>query len=105
MTIDRTRTLNGALAGATAAAVWWAQQRADMRVFGVPYDDAELLGTHAIDALAFQALAAGDTHQFCARRTAALVAHLGAFLKDRAALAPKDRDRPPLDAYFGEESA
>lgn len=45
MTIDRTRTLRGALAGATAAAVWWAQQRADMRVFGVPYDDAELLGT------------------------------------------------------------
>jgi len=45
MTIDRTRTLRGALAGATAAAVWWAQQRPDMRVFGVPYDDAELLGT------------------------------------------------------------
>lgn len=45
MSIDRNRTLRGALAGATAATVWWAQQRADMRGVGVPYDDAELLGT------------------------------------------------------------
>ena len=34
----------GALAGALAAAVWAAQQPADRRVFGVPYDDTELLG-------------------------------------------------------------
>lgn len=38
------RTLNGALAGALAAAVWAAQQPLDRRAFGVPYDDAELLG-------------------------------------------------------------
>jgi len=39
-----TRTLRGALAGAIAAAVWAAQQPLDRRVFGVPYDDTELLG-------------------------------------------------------------
>ena len=39
-----TRTLRGALAGATAAAVWAAQQPLDQRVFGVPYSDTELLG-------------------------------------------------------------
>lgn len=32
------------LAGAAAAAVWAAQQPLDMRVFGVRYDDTELLG-------------------------------------------------------------
>jgi hypothetical protein len=44
MAVDRTRTLRGALAGATAAAVWAAQQPLDQRAFGVAYDDAELLG-------------------------------------------------------------
>lgn len=45
MPIDRSRTLRGALAGAVAAAVWSVQQPLDMRMFGVPYDDTELLGT------------------------------------------------------------
>ena len=36
--------MNGALAGATAAAVWAAQQPLDKRVFGSGYDDVELLG-------------------------------------------------------------
>jgi hypothetical protein len=44
MAFDRTRTLRGALAGGVAAAVWAAQQPLDRRVFGVAYDDAELLG-------------------------------------------------------------
>jgi len=44
MALDRTRTLRGALAGAAAAAVWAAQQPLDRRVFGVAYDDTELLG-------------------------------------------------------------
>ena len=44
MALDRTRTLRGALAGAAAAAVWAAQQPLDRRVFGVDYDDVELLG-------------------------------------------------------------
>jgi len=44
MAVDRTRTLRGALAGATAAAVWAAQQPLDRRFFGVQYDDADLLG-------------------------------------------------------------
>lgn len=38
------RSINGALAGALAAAVWAAQQPADRRVFGSSYDDVELLG-------------------------------------------------------------
>jgi hypothetical protein len=37
------RTLKGALAGAAAAAVWLAQQPLDKRIFGFPYDDADLL--------------------------------------------------------------
>lgn len=45
MGIDRIRTLRGALAGATAAAVWAAQQPLDKRVFGVDHDDCALLGT------------------------------------------------------------
>ena len=38
------RPLNGALAGAGAAAAWAAQQPLDKRVFGSRYDDVELLG-------------------------------------------------------------
>jgi hypothetical protein len=44
MAFDRTRTMRGALAGGLGAAVWAAQQPLDKRVFGVSYDDAELLG-------------------------------------------------------------
>ena len=38
------RTVNGAMAGAAAAAVWAAQQPLDKRVFGTAYDDVEILG-------------------------------------------------------------
>ena len=44
MAIDRAKTARGALAGAVAAGVWAAQQPLDIKVFGVPYDDTELLG-------------------------------------------------------------
>jgi len=44
MPIDPASTARGAAAGAVAAAVWAVQQPADRRVFGVPYDDTELLG-------------------------------------------------------------
>ncbi|MCW2986762.1 MAG: hypothetical protein JWR63_4332 [Conexibacter sp.] len=44
MAIDRTRTARGALAGAVAAGAWALQQPLDQRVFGVRYDDTELLG-------------------------------------------------------------
>jgi hypothetical protein len=44
MAAHATRTLRGALAGAVAAGVWAAQQPLDKRVFGVHYDDAQLLG-------------------------------------------------------------
>jgi hypothetical protein len=38
------RSVNGAIAGTLAAALWVAQQPLDKRVFGVDYDDVELLG-------------------------------------------------------------
>ena len=38
------RPLNGAIAGAAAAAVWAGQQPLDKRIFGSDYDDAQLLG-------------------------------------------------------------
>ncbi len=44
MAIDRAQTVRGALAGAVAAGAWAAQQAVDKRVFGVDYDDTELLG-------------------------------------------------------------
>lgn len=44
MPVPRAVTARGALAGAVAATVWAAQQPLDQRVFGVPYDDCELLG-------------------------------------------------------------
>lgn len=44
MAIDTAQTLRGALAGAVAAGVWAAQQPLDKRVFGLSYDDTELLG-------------------------------------------------------------
>lgn len=45
MPVDRAVTARGALAGALAATVWAAQQPLDKRVFGVDYDDCELLGS------------------------------------------------------------
>jgi len=45
MPADATRMLRGALAGGLAAGVWAAQQPLDRRLFGVDYDDAELLGS------------------------------------------------------------
>jgi hypothetical protein len=44
MAIDRARSARGAVAGAVAAGVWALQQPLDKRVFGVDYDDTELLG-------------------------------------------------------------
>ena len=45
MPVSTRRTLRGALAGAVAAGVWAAQQPLDKKVFGVDYDDCELLGS------------------------------------------------------------
>jgi hypothetical protein len=44
MVIDRVKTIRGAFAGAVAAGVWAAQQPLDKPVFGIDYDDTELLG-------------------------------------------------------------
>jgi len=44
MGVDLRRSLNGALAGGIAAALWAAQQPLDKRAFGSRYDDVELLG-------------------------------------------------------------
>jgi hypothetical protein len=42
--IDLGKTVRGAVAGTVAAGVWAAQQPLDRAVFGVAYDDTELLG-------------------------------------------------------------
>ena len=44
MNLRTRRRLRGAAAGAFAAGVWALQQPLDMRLFGVAYDDTELLG-------------------------------------------------------------
>src|SRR4051794_19773481 len=44
MAATSAQTARGALAGAIAAGVWAAQQPLDKAVFGVSYDDVELLG-------------------------------------------------------------
>lgn len=44
MPFDTAQTARGALAGAVAAAVWTVQSPLDIRIFGVPYLDEELLG-------------------------------------------------------------
>jgi hypothetical protein len=74
MAIDRARSARGALAGTVAAAVWALQQPLDQRLFGVRYDDTELLGKlvtrgpawpaaglvlHLVNGAAFGALYAG----------------------------------------------
>ncbi len=56
MDVALARTARGALAGAAAAAVWWAQQPLDRRVFGVPYDDTELLGKYVTRGRAWPAV-------------------------------------------------
>jgi hypothetical protein len=42
---NRSTVARGAAAGAAAAAIWAAQQPLDMALFGVDYDDTQLLGT------------------------------------------------------------
>jgi hypothetical protein len=44
LSIDRTRSLRGAVCGAVAAAVWALQQPLDKLAFSSRYDDVELLG-------------------------------------------------------------
>jgi hypothetical protein len=44
MRFDVRRALRGAAAGAIAGVIWAAQQDVDKRVFGIDYDDTELLG-------------------------------------------------------------
>jgi hypothetical protein len=44
MAVDTAQTARGAVAGLVAAGVWAAQQPLDKRVFGIDYDDTELLG-------------------------------------------------------------
>jgi hypothetical protein len=56
MAIDQARTARGALAGAVAAGIWAAQQPLDKRVFGVDYDDTELLGKTVTTGAAWPAI-------------------------------------------------
>jgi hypothetical protein len=67
--------------------------------------DESVLASHGIDAAALAALRCGDHASFLKRREELLGAHLRRFLLERTAVSPADRDRAPLDAYFGAESA
>jgi hypothetical protein len=53
--MDLRRSVNGAIAGAAAAAAWAAQQPADKRAFDCGYDDVELLGKLVIRSDAWPA--------------------------------------------------
>ncbi len=79
------RSLNGALAGAVAAAVWAAQQPLDRRVLRSGYDDVELLGKLVTRErewpLVGLALHVGDGAAF-----GAVYAHLKPFLPGPAPL-------------------
>jgi hypothetical protein len=59
MALDTAQTARGALAGAVAAGVWAAQQPLDKRVFGVRYDDTELLGKLVTRSPAWRAVGLG----------------------------------------------
>ena len=69
------RSLNGAIAGGLAAAAWAAQQPLDKRVFGVEYDDIELLGKAVTRGSEWPAvglaLHIANGAAFCWRRTTA----------------------------------
>lgn len=59
MPSDRPSTRNGAVAGASAAAVWALQQPLDIRWFGVSYDDTELLGKFVTRSRAWRPVGIG----------------------------------------------
>lgn len=59
MPLDRARTARGALAGAVAAGVWALVQPLDKRLFGVAYDDTELLGKAVTRGPAWPAVGVG----------------------------------------------
>ncbi|HYF28238.1 MAG TPA: hypothetical protein VD931_21015 [Baekduia sp.] len=59
MAIDRARTARGAVAGAVACGAWAAAQPLDKRLFGVAYDDTELLGKFVTRGRAWPAVGLG----------------------------------------------
>src|SRR5436305_6303002 len=79
------RTLNGAVAGAVAAAVWAAQQPLDKRAFESSYDDVELLGKLTTRSSAWPA-AGLALHLQNGAAFGALYAHLRPFLPGPAAV-------------------
>ena len=93
MALNGTRTLRGALAGVAGIAVWTAQQPLDKRVFGVDYDDVELLGKfvtrepawlpigmamHVFNGAAFPPIDATNERVGSARIETALATSIGA---------------------------
>jgi hypothetical protein len=120
MAIDPARTARGAVAGAIAAGVWALQQPLDKRVFGVDYDDTELLGKlvtrgpawpavglalHLANGAAFGAAYAGVSRRvplpaWARGPAAAMAEHLGSWplvlVNDR--LHPAREEMPALGA-------
>lgn len=69
MALDVPRAVRGSIAGTLAAAVWAIQQPLDQRLFGVAYDDCELLGRAVVRR--------GDGGAFWAWRPVGIALHLG----------------------------
>lgn len=67
--------------------------------------DPKALASHCLDGQMLDALLAGNTEAFRARRAGALGEILKATLREWTAIAEADHDRLPLDAYFDAESA
>jgi hypothetical protein len=59
MDLDYRRSPRGAIAGVAAAGVWALQQPLDIKVFGVPYDDTELLGKFVTRSRAWRPVGIG----------------------------------------------
>jgi hypothetical protein len=59
MPTTRSQATRGAVAGVVAAGVWALQQPLDQKVFGVRYDDTELLGKLVTRGAAWPAAGAG----------------------------------------------
>jgi hypothetical protein len=120
MTVDRAKTARGAVAGAVAAGAWAALQPLDVRVFGVRYDDTELLGKsvtrgglwrplglalHVVNGAAFGALYANAAPRlplpsWARGPAAALAEHLGTWPLTALVphVHPAGGDFPPLFA-------
>ena len=101
MALNGTRTLRGALAGAAGVAVWAAQQPLDKRVFGVDYDDVELLGKFVTREPAWLPIGLAPCTSSTARLFGALYANVAPSLPGPRAGARRARSGSPSTSRRG----